>query len=125
MADLGTPGPLRDRRILVVEDDYLLAEDLRYELEAQGAEVVGPAPSVSRALALLSTDPPLDAAVLDMNLGGQMTFPVADALLGRGIRFVFVTGYNRSVLPDAYARVACLEKPLNLRLLLRALTEQG
>lgn len=123
MPDAETRGPLRDRRILVVEDDYLLAEDLRSELEAQGAQVLGPAPSVPRALALLSADPPLDAAVLDMNLGGQMVYPVADALLGRGIRFVFVTGYNRSVVPDPYARVACLEKPLNLRLLLRALTE--
>ena len=122
MADAGTPGALGGRRVLVVEDDFLLAEDLRFELEAEGAEVLGPAPSVPRALAILSQAPPPDAAVLDMNLGGQMVSPVADALLDRGVRFVFVTGYSRSVLPAAYGRIACLPKPLDLPLLLRALT---
>jgi CheY-like chemotaxis protein len=102
---------LRPRRILVVEDDCLQAENLREELEALGAEVVGPVPSVADALALLAAGTPVDAAILDVNLGGETVFPVVEALQARTIPVVFATGYDAGTLPSAYAHVPCCEKP--------------
>ena len=87
---------LTDRRILVVEDEFLLMEDLCRDLQDAGAVVVGPAPSVAQALALIETEPAIDAAILDVNLGGEMAFPVADALQRRDCPFVFTTGYSDS-----------------------------
>jgi CheY-like chemotaxis protein len=76
MAELGS-DVLRDRRLLVIEDDYLLASDLAEALAAHGAEVIGPAASVEGALALLATNGKIDAAVLDINLCGERVYPVA------------------------------------------------
>ena len=101
----------RPRRILVVEDEYLQAENLREELEELGVEVVGPVPSVSAALALLVAGTPVDAAILDVGLGSEMVFPVAEALQARAIPFVFATGYETWTLPSAFAHVPCCEKP--------------
>ena len=86
-------GGLQGRHVLVVEDEYLLAEDLRMTLERYGAEVLGPVPSVGEAMASIADHPELDGAVLDMNLRGNMVFPVADMLVARGITFFFTTGY--------------------------------
>lgn len=109
------PAPsLRGRRVLVVEDEYMLAEDLRCELEGAGAAVLGPVPSVADALALLARGPPPDAAILDVNLGGEMVFPVAEALRERGVPFVFATGYDAWSLPPAYAQVPRCEKPFDV-----------
>src|SRR5947209_14372115 len=81
---------LRGRRFLVVEDEYVIAADLTASLEALGAEVAGPAPSVAAALTLLESEGDrLDGAVLDVNLGKERVYPVADVLRGRGIPFVF------------------------------------
>ncbi len=112
---------VRGRRILVVEDEYVLAQDLRLELEDAGAEVLGPAPSVAEALALLAREAPPDAAILDVNLGGELVFPVAEALRERGVPFMFATGYDRSSLPPAYADVPRCEKPFDVGRCLRAL----
>jgi CheY-like chemotaxis protein len=121
-----TPSPLSGRRILVVEDDFVVADDFCQSLEQDGAEVVGPVPNVTLALALLSGSPPLDAAILDINLGGQMVYPVADALRRLGIPFVFVTGYDEEEVPEVYADVPYCEKPLDVRPCVRALwTEAG
>ena len=110
---------LRGRRVLVVEDEYLLAEDLRRDLENQGAEVLGPVPSVSEALKLLGQDPAPDLAVLDINLQGEMVYLVADALRAQAIPFLFTTGYEAQSIPPAYADVPRMEKPLALRELLQ------
>ena len=113
------PGPapvnLGPRRILVVEDEYMLAQDFARELEDVGAEVLGPVPSVADALALLVAEAvPPDAAILDVSLGGEMVFPVAEALRERGVPFMFVTGYDPWSLPQPYADVPCCEKPFDV-----------
>ncbi len=106
-------GGLQGRHVLVVEDEYLLAEDLRMTLERYGAEVLGPVPSVGEAMASIADHPELDGAVLDMNLRGNMVFPVADMLVARGITFFFTTGYMTSAVPERYAGVTRFEKPFD------------
>ena len=106
---------VRGRRVLVVEDEYMLAEDLREELERQGALVMGPVASVADALELLRSGPAPDMAILDINLGGEMAYPVADALRARDIPFIFATGYNAGAIPKAYSDVPRAEKPVEVR----------
>lgn len=108
MAEEGLHG----QRILVVEDEYLLADDVREALTDAGAEVLGPVATVKQAAALIAENHDIDAAVLDVNLQGEMIFPVADALRSRGIPFAFTTGYDHSSLPDRFADAIRLEKPL-------------
>jgi CheY-like chemotaxis protein len=102
---------LRGCRILVVEDEYLLADDLSHALEKAGAEVLGPVPSIEEALSTIAAEARIDAAVLDVNLRGDMIFPVADALNERHIPFAFATGYDRWALPERFSGTARLEKP--------------
>lgn len=113
---------LRDCRILVVEDEYLLADDLCHALEQAGAVVLGPVPGVEEALALIETEPRIDAAVLDVNLRGDMVFPVADALRDRNVPFAFATGYDRWILPDRFAAHPRIEKPFRTDKLATKLT---
>ncbi|RDI53594.1 response regulator [Microvirga subterranea] len=112
---------LRGRRILVVEDEYMMADDLQYDLEKAGAKVVGPVPSVADALRLLATEDAIDGAILDVNLRGEKAYPVADVLRDRGIPFVLATGYEQWALPGAYKDVPRCEKPVDLRHLARTL----
>lgn len=115
--------PLRSRRILVVEDEYLLALDLRGTLEDAGAVVLGPAPSVSSALALVEAGTPIDAALLDVNLNGEMVFPVADALCSRSIPFIFTSGYDSGAIADRYKAAPHCPKPLEMRRIVTALSD--
>lgn len=112
MGNATSTAPLAKRRILLVEDDYFIVSDLARSFEAEGAEVVGPAASVAHGLALLAGARDLDAAVLDIDLQGEMVFPLADALTARGVPFVFATGYDRTMVPPRYAAVAHCEKPV-------------
>jgi CheY-like chemotaxis protein len=106
---------LRDRRILIVEDEYLLANDLHNALRTAGIAVLGPVPSVAAALAMIAAEAMIDAAVLDINLRGEMVFAVADALRARGVPFAFATGYDQAVVPDRFADAPRAEKPLKGR----------
>jgi ActR/RegA family two-component response regulator len=106
--------PFAGRRVLIVEDDFFLADELRTALAAQGAEVVGPVANIDDALDLIEQMQPIHAAVLDLNLQGEMAFPVADALNGCGVPFVLATGYDLSAIPVRYASVPRCEKPVNL-----------
>ena len=112
---------LQGRRILVVEDEYFLAADVRDALSEAGAEVLGPVPSVGEATALIAQEGHIDAAVLDINLRGDLVFPVADALRARGVPFAFATGYDRWALPDRFADALRVEKPLQARSIASAL----
>ncbi len=108
------------KRVLVVEDEYLVAMDMSAYLEAAGAQVVGPASNVNAALeALAHTE--LDGAILDINLRGELAYPVADALAARGIPFVFTTGYGPRTMPARFADVKRCEKPTTPEAISRAL----
>ena len=107
-------------RVLVVEDEFFIADDLAQLLERNGAEVIGPAPTLARALELLQSGRP-DCAVVDVNLRGQMAYALADELRSRGVPFVFATGYDPAVIPSDYAEVPRLQKPYDLDELLHAL----
>ena len=103
---------LTGRRILVVEDEALVAMLVEDALLDAGAEVIGPAATVAEALSLLDgTATPPHAAVLDLNLAGETSTPVADVLVARGVPFVVATGYGASVLPPGHAKVPVLAKP--------------
>ncbi len=120
MGSTAETGALAYRRVLIVEDEYFLADDMAQALSKLGAQVVGPVPSPEKALALLA-DEPVDAAILDINLRGRMVFPVADALREQGVPFVFATGYDESAVPEAYRDVPRWEKPFKPEDLARAL----
>jgi CheY-like chemotaxis protein len=85
-----------------------LVEDMLADL---GCAVVGPASSVNQALAMIDAEA-IDAAVLDVNLNGQMSYPIADALAARGVPFVFSTGYDKDALLDGYRTFPVLQKPI-------------
>lgn len=107
-----SPRPLEGLKVLVVEDNLLLAEVTKILLEDSGCQVVGPAGWLRRGLEL-ARDEPLDGAILDINLHGEMSFAVAEVLHSRGVPFVFVTGYeDRSIVPMAFRSAPRLEKPV-------------
>lgn len=116
---------LSERRILVVEDDYLIAQEVRRDLEAAGATVVGPVPSVERALQLLDSDPVVHAGVLDVNLGVENSFPIAEALEARGIPYLFATGYNSADIPAKWRHAMIVMKPFHVDAVERLLAGGG
>lgn len=105
---------LNRRRILLVEDEYFLADELATELTDRGATVLGPVSNVKAALALIGDEPQLDGAVLDVNLGGEPVYSVADQLIERGVPVVFTTGYDAAALPERYMHVPRCEKPVSI-----------
>jgi len=109
------------RRVLVVEDDYLLAKRIVGEFAKLGVATIGPANTVERALELVEHGDHLDGAVLDIKLRDDMVFPVAEALRARGVPFVFATGYDQQAIPDRYSDVAHQHKPIDAARALRAL----
>jgi CheY-like chemotaxis protein len=111
-------------RVLVVEDDYLIATDLAAQLEEFGVEVVGPICSVEAALNLVnSIGEELDGASLDVNLNGERVYPVADALLAKHVPFVFSTGYDAAVVPQSYRDIPRCEKPVDMKMLAHTLVK--
>ncbi len=102
---------LRDRRILVVEDEYLIARTLSEHLQEVGSIVVGPFPTVEKAIQAIESNPEIDAGILDVNLGGAMVFPVADLLQARKIPFVFTSGYEDGALRKRYPQIKNCLKP--------------
>jgi DNA-binding response OmpR family regulator len=108
---IGEEGVARCR-ILVVEDEAMIAmlvEDMVLDF---GSEVVGPAGKMDEALRLAS-HAPLDAAILDVNVGGAVVFPVADVLQDRGIPFIFASGYGSGGLPPRFRNRPALAKPFS------------
>ena len=97
-------------RVLVVEDEMMVAWELEDVLSGWGCTVVGPVGRVGKALAMLDAEA-VDMAVLDISLNGERSYPVADTLEARGVPFVFLTGYNRDSLPSHYRSHMVLQKP--------------
>lgn len=112
---------LQGCRLLVVEDDYLLAIDLCYELAGAGAVIVGKAANVGDALALLDANEHIDGAILDVNLGSEQVFPVADRLEARHVPFMFATAYDEGYIPQRYKAIARCEKPIDIDRIVREL----
>lgn len=102
---------MNGKRILVVEDEALLALDLRFALEDRGASVVGPCYRLSTALRT-AVGGGIDAAVLDVDLAGEAVFPLADLLQKANVPFVFHTGrHNPQTLGEAYRGIPVCPKP--------------
>jgi DNA-binding response OmpR family regulator len=108
-------------RVLVVEDEFLVATLIEDMLMAAGCVVAGPIPRISEALDAVDRGT-FDAAVLNVNLGGDRVYPVADALSRRSVPFVFITGYGTGVLSGEHAERPRLCKPFKMADLLGKLS---
>ena len=122
MSDPKETKTLKGLRILVVEDQAPIALQLEDILVDSECEIVGPASRIGQALKLLD-EKTVDAAVLDLNLAGEMVYPVADVLDSRGLPYMFATGYGASILTEPYRRKPVLQKPFSRREFLRAMRE--
>jgi PAS domain S-box-containing protein len=109
--DQASPQPIecRDRRILLVEDEELVALELSTELSLLGWAIVGPASTLNEAQSLLSSN--VDAAVLDVNLRGRSIYPLAEALEERDVPFLFCTGYEMVDPEGRFPDVPVIRKP--------------
>jgi CheY-like chemotaxis protein len=114
-------GILHGKSVLVMEDEYFIADDIARALTALGAQVVGPFGHVDQGLQRLRARPPIDLAILDINLNGTKVFEIADELTVKDIPFIFATGYGSGALPEQYASVPRWEKPFDIASLARAL----
>jgi DNA-binding response OmpR family regulator len=103
-------NPVRAARVLVVEDEMLVAMVLEDQLADAGREVVGPAFSLEHAMRLAASES-LDGAALDINLAGEKVYPVADLLAARNVPFVYVTGLGQAGLREADQGRPMLQKP--------------
>ena len=97
--------------ILLVEDEALVAVMLEDMLADFGCILAGSAASVSEALAAVEAATDIDAAILDVNLGGDKVYPVADILVGRGVPIVFSTAYGPADLMERYPQARIIHKP--------------
>ena len=124
MKNVWSPALLTRARILIVEDDRLVASYLEELLGVAGCVVLGPASRVREALALIARERP-EAVLLDLNLCGEPTTAVAEALTARRVPFVIVTGYGAEHVPDepALRQAPRLGKPFRSRQLLRVLAD--
>ena len=114
---------LAGRRVLVVEDEILVATAMECEVEMAGAQVIGPAYTLDEALQLAAGM--IDIAVLDINLGRLKVWPVAQALRDRGIPFVFASAnaFGPDAVPSDFAAAPRFDKPVRMNAMLRALAE--
>lgn len=109
-------GPLEGCRVLIVEDEYFQAREIALALRHAGAQVIGPVARADEVLDLAGSDR-IDAAMLDINLGEGASFEVARLMRARGVPFLFLTGYDVSIIPDELSSAPRLEKPVEPKLL--------
>lgn len=116
-------GGQRRTRVLLVEDSFMSARSIVRLLQQSGLEVIGPAPSVARAMDLLDTGG-CDAAVLDINLGNETAEPIAQRLADAGLPFIFVSGYSSPKLIDSrFKEKTLVPKPIDPVGFLRTVNE--
>lgn len=116
-----TEGSLSGLRVLLVEDEVLVAMYVEDLLEDAGCEIIGPVPRLDLALSTVA-ETVVDVAILDVNLRGEQVWPVADALAARGVPHVFLTGYTADTVPPAHAATVRLTKPIKASDLFDTLT---
>lgn len=104
--------PLEGARVLIVEDEFFLADDLARALRDAGAEPVGPISTIAQAEELVASQR-LDAAVLDLNLHGEMASDFVQKLSQSELPCLIVSGYGEDAIPDCVAGMARLEKPVS------------
>nr|WP_210334910.1 response regulator [Mesorhizobium mediterraneum] len=109
-------------RVLVVEDEWLIAEDIAACLRASGHQVIGPAPSVAAALGLIGENH-VDVALLDIQLSGETSLAIAEELQTRHIPFACLTGFGPSDVPSAFANFKFVRKPADQAAIENALDE--
>lgn len=114
-------APLTGRRILIVEDEYFLADDMVCAFRALGAEIAGPVGHLEDAVRILHQPGVLDGAVLDVNIRSEMVFPIARELRARGVPFVFTSGYDKVALGKEFEGIPLWEKPIDLNAMVRGL----
>ena len=119
-APVGEENRLRGKRVLIIEDEPLVAMDMEAELASLGVDVVGPVSTVAEAEAMIESSA-LDAALLDANLHGTPVQRLAEALEARSVPFAFATGYGRAALPEAFRGAPVLAKPFERRQLVETL----
>ncbi len=113
---------LSNRKVLVVEDEMMIAMLIEDMLDEPGCTLVGPATNVPRALDLIDKEQ-VEVAVLDLNLDGQDTYAIADALQRKNLPFIFATGYGSAGLRKEYGNRPVLQKPFQISELDTALVE--
>ena len=112
MSDQSAGDGLQGLRVLVVEDETLVAMQLEDMLADHGCVVAGVAGRIAQALEMVADEEmALGAAILDVNLAGQPSFPIAEALAAKGAPFVFATGYGAGGLPEEWRARPTLQKP--------------
>jgi CheY-like chemotaxis protein len=112
------------KRILLVEDEFLVAEEMREEVGDLGHDVIGPIASIEEAVEAIRAHPDIAGALVDINLNGVWAYPVADELMERKIPFAFTTGYDDAAIAAEYRDVPRINKPVPaamLRKMLQAL----
>lgn len=102
--------PLRGVRVLIVEDEFLVAIQLEDTLSALGCEVLEPAHSMEEAEKAVAENE-FDVAILDINIAGTAIYPIAEILDRRGVPFVFTTGYSREHIEEGWREAPTLRKP--------------
>ncbi|WP_228747540.1 response regulator [Bradyrhizobium sp. BR 10289] len=112
---------LSGRRVLVVEDEYFLADDISRALRSRGADVAGPVGELEDALRILDDGLIVDGAVLDVNIRSEMVFPIARELRARRVPFVFTTGYEKVSIAPEFHDVPFWEKPIEIAAMIRGL----
>jgi CheY-like chemotaxis protein len=112
---------MKGRRILVVEDEYFLADDIGRALRSLGAEIAGPVGDLDDALRILDDGGTLDGAVLDVNIRSEMIYPIARELRERHVPFVFTTGYDKTSVDAEFHDVSLWEKPIDVAAMARGL----
>lgn len=108
------PVSLKDSRVLIVEDQYLIAADLSRAVKTLGAQIIGPVASIEAARAEMAENQ-VDIVFLDINLNDEMAFPLADELERGGIPFIFATGHDWAIIPERFKSKPRLEKPFTVQ----------
>jgi CheY-like chemotaxis protein len=109
-------------RVLVVEDEWLIAEDVAACLHASGHQVVGPVPSVAAAVRLIGENH-IDVALLDIQLNGETSLAIAEELQSRDIPFACLSGFGPNDVPSAFANFKFVRKPADQAAILKAMAE--